>query len=157
MEKENIIGVIKNVQAKGKGTLLKKNCDLYLTNKRIICTVLSESNFVSGMSGSLIAGVSGIIAFSQITDYTARDKRAQNKKKALDEILKSCPSSFEIKNKDILIKKSKLETRFIKTFGLFAQLIIKTENKRYYFDIPYAYRKLAKIIVSEYNENLKIR
>ncbi|MDD3178543.1 MAG: hypothetical protein PHR26_03430 [Candidatus ainarchaeum sp.] len=154
--KETIIGIIKNVQAKGKNTFIKKNCDLYFTNKRIICIILSESNFISGMTGGLIAGVSGIIALSQITDYTAKDKRSKNKEKELDFIIYSNPNSFEIKNNDIIIEKSKLETRFIKTFRIFAQLIIKTKSKKYFFDIPYQYRYIAKIIISKYNNKLKI-
>jgi hypothetical protein len=156
MTKENIIGIIKNVQAKGKNTFIKKNCDLYFTNKRLVCVVLSNSNFVAGMSGGLIAGVSGILAYSQVTDYTAKNKRLQNKEKEVDEIISQCPNSFDIKNEEIIFQKSRFESRFLKTFGIFAQLIIKTENKKYYFDIPYSDRKMAKIIVSEYSSEIKV-
>lgn len=151
---EQTIGIIENVQAKGKSTLTKKTCSLLITSKRIICIPLSGSTFVAGMIGHTIAGPSGAIAFSQEKINQANQKLKEISSSDLDEILLKETDSFEIKKEEI--QKGIMKTGFFSTLGIWIPLTIYTD-KRFYFDIPIGEKENAKSLISNFNNKIIIK
>ena len=155
---EHLIGIIKNAQAKGRNSILIKSCDLYVTNKRLICVVVGNSAMVSGMIGQALNGVVGAITWSQTTILKNNNQRTKNIEKTLDEIIKDNPESYAIVLNQINPDKSTLKTGFFSTLGLWAPLTIWTSNKKkFFFNIPYNARKIATTILNLATQRIKIK
>lgn len=140
---EQIIGIIKNVQAKGHTSITMKTCDLIITDKRLICVVLGGSTWVSGMVGQAVAGASTAIAYATATQLLVDDKRLKNKGKELDKISDE-GDNYQILWKDVT--KTKYKTGFLSTLGMWAPLTIYAD-KRYFFNIPNNAKHIAKEIL----------
>lgn len=154
---EYIIGIIKDVQTKPKGCFVVKNCDLYITNKRIVCIVMGASVFVSGMIGQAIGGVPGAIGFSEDAKNKVNDKRLENIDKALDEMIVSNEYSYDIKFDDINKNKSTYKTGFWSTLGIFAHLkIVDSNGKVYRFNTPNNTKEISKDILKEATTRIAI-
>lgn len=137
---EKIIGIIKNVQAKGNTSLTMKTCDIVITDKRLVCVVLGGSTWVSGMIGQAVAGASTAIAYATATQLLVDDKRFKNKGKELDNIVTE-GDNYQILWKDVT--KLKYKTVFFSTLGMWAPLTIYAD-KRYFFNIPNKEKHLVK-------------
>jgi hypothetical protein len=144
---EELLGVIKNVQAKGKTSMIKKTCDLYITDKRVVCIVLGSSVFVSAMVGQAVMGVSGAFALGGDAQRGADSKRLKSVGKDMDEMIEKNPDSYSLEYDKF--EKATFNTSFFATLGMFAQLIVKyADGKTYYYDTPNSTKDVSKQILS---------
>lgn len=139
--------MIKNVQAKGKTSITKKTCDLYITDKRVVCIVLGGSVFVSAMIGQAVMGVSGAFALGGDAQRSVDAKRLKSVGKDIDEMIEKNPDSYALEFEKM--EKATFNTSFFATLGMFAQLIVKyADGKTYYFDTPNSTKDVSKQILS---------
>lgn len=151
---EQIILVIENVQSKPKNNYTVKNCDLLITNKRIISIVTGMSSVTSSMLGNVIAGSFGSVwAAAKSNEYSAQTRQSMSSE-SIDKIMAFDPDCLCLMNEEI--KEGYFKTGFLISLGLWSPFQIKTETDKYFFNVPYKKRKNLAAAIREIDVNIKI-
>lgn len=130
---------------------------MFISNLKIICVPLTNSTLTSSMLGGLIGGSGAAFAYSSVNKEIAKDKLNKLNNNQIKEII-NLRDAFFVDFENINQRKSYFKTGFFSTLGLWAPLMIKTnDNSRFYFDIPIKEKETLKIMLKGLTNNIKVK
>jgi hypothetical protein len=142
---ENVLIAVNKVQSKPCGGVLVKNCDLVVTDKRIVLLFTGFSSFTAAMTGNVFGGIGGSVAASAGADSLSQKKGSEYEMMGLEAAINSNMENKEIKISDIT--GGYFKTGFLSGLGLWSPLKIKCSKKNVFCNVPYGRRKdLARVI-----------
>lgn len=132
---EDFVGLVENVQAKPRGHLTLKNCDLIFTTTRLLVVNRGASSFVSGMLGGALGGVGGAMVAGQASQERSEGRRAKDLGKSFDELLAQDEGNMSIPH--VSVRSGSFKTGFFTTFWIMAPLTLEHGEGRFFGNVPY--------------------
>jgi hypothetical protein len=151
---ERILGVIENVQTKPPGEWTQKSCDLIFTDRRLLCVKVGGSSMVAGMLGAGIVGPAGAMAFASDNATEQDINRSRKQGFTLDRLLASDQGNYAIWYSEVT--GGSFKTGFLATLGIMAPLNIKTEDRKYFYNVYNQWKDYAKALIAETMPNVKV-